>query len=211
MSKIKKIFFIFCVAAIIFIWISPRIGSFLVIDQLPLESEAVVVLYTGSEYYSRLVEAADLYKNNFVKKVIINGNRKSDILRDLESQGFKHPCPWYSDYMGLLNFLGVPKKDIIHISGENVYDTMSEAQCVGEFLRGEKIRTIIITTSKSHTRRALFIWQRAFKKSLNITMVAAKTDPFDEKEWWKDGRQIRWVLSEYGAWIFYFWKQVLMP
>ena len=191
------------------IWITPRLGSFLVMDQAPVKADAVVVLYTGSEYVSRLVEAADLYKRGFVDKVVINGNRKADVLKELENRGFRHRCPWYADYVGLLNFLGVPETDIIHISGEDVYDTVSEAELVGNELRKQKLTRILITTSKSHTRRALFIWQQAFKGKLNITMVSAKTDPFDEKGWWKDGRQIRWVLSEYGAWVFYFWKRFL--
>jgi hypothetical protein len=26
---------------------------------------------------------------------------------------------------------------------------------------------------------------------------------------WKQGRHIRWVLAEYGAWGYYWWKEVL--
>lgn len=189
------------------IWITPRLGSFLVMDQPPVKADAVVVLYTGSEYYSRLVEAADLYKKGFVGKVVINGNRKAEILKELEKRGFQHRCPWYADYAGLLNFLGVPEADIIHISGEDVYDTVSEAKLVGRELLKQKTTRILITTSKTHTRRALFIWKQVYKGKLKITMVSAKTDPFDEKGWWKYGRQIRWVLSEYGGWIFYYIKK----
>ena len=43
---------------------------------------------------------------------------------------------------------------------------------------------------------------------LSIYMVAAASDPYDPDNWWKDGRQIRWLLAEYGAWIFYWWKEL---
>jgi len=32
------------------------------------------------------------------------------------------------------------------------------------------------------------------------------TDPYDPGSWWRNGRQIRWVMAEYGAWIYYWWK-----
>ena len=39
-------------------------------------------------------------------------------------------------------------------------------------------------------------------------MVPAEEDPFKPDGWWHDGRQIRQVLSEYGAWL-YFWGKRL--
>ena len=95
---------------------------------------------------------------------------------------------------------------MISISAEDVYDTVSEAQTIGAELIKKEFNKIIITTSKSHTRRAGHIWKKMFESRLEISMVTAKTDPYDPHEWWKEGRQIRWVLSEYGAWIFYWWK-----
>ncbi len=40
-------------------------------------------------------------------------------------------------------------------------------------------------------------------------MVSAQTDPYDPDHWWKDGRQIRWVLAEYGGWVYYWWQTML--
>lgn len=63
------------------------VGEFLVIDEQPVPSDAVVVLNTGVEYYPRLIEAANLYNKGLVKKIVINGNRKTVILRELEKKG----------------------------------------------------------------------------------------------------------------------------
>ena len=38
--------------------------------------------------------------------------------------------------------------------------------------------------------------------------VVVPSNPYDAKGWWRDGRQIRWVLAEYGAWIYYGWKSI---
>ncbi len=183
-------------------------GDMIVVEDSPAASDAVVVLSSGLEYYPRLIQAADLYRQGLAENVVINGDRKTDTLRELESKGFKKCCPWYSDSVSILSMLGVPEANIIRISNEDAYDTVSEADAVGRELIKKKWTTVIITTSKYHTRRAKFIWQKMYKNRLTIFMVAAKTDPYDPDNWWKDGRQIRWLLAEYGAWIYYWWKEI---
>jgi uncharacterized SAM-binding protein YcdF (DUF218 family) len=184
------------------------VGEFLVIDEKPVLSDVVVVLNTGMEYYPRLIEAAELYQKGFVRKIVINGNRKTDVLRSLEKKGFQPCCPWYEDRVRILRLLGVSKADVIAISAEDAYDTVSEAKVVGKALIESGKSSIIITTSKYHTRRARHIWKRMYPNQLQIRIVASQTDPFSPGGWWKEGRQIRWVLAEYGAWLYLFWKNI---
>ena len=183
-------------------------GRLIVVDENPPRSDAVVILNTGVEYYPRLIQAADLYRQELAQNVVINGNRKTDTLRDLERKGFKKCCPWYADSVSILTMLGVPEDKIIRISIEDAYDTVGEADAVGRELIKRKLTTVIITTSKYHTRRAKFIWQKRHENRLTIFMVSAKIDPYDPNNWWKSGRQIRWVLAEYGAWLYYWWKEI---
>jgi uncharacterized SAM-binding protein YcdF (DUF218 family) len=183
-------------------------GDMIVADQKASPADAVVVLSTGIEYYPRLIQAADLYRQGLAENIVINGDRKTDTLRDLERKGFKTCCPWYADSVSILAILGVPEDKIIRISNQDAYDTVSEADAVGRELIKRKWTAVIITTSKYHTRRAKFIWQKMYKNRITIFMVSAKTDPYDPDNWWKDGRQIRWVLAEYGAWLYYWWKEI---
>ena len=183
-------------------------GDMIVVNDQPTPSDAAVVLSSGVEYYPRLIQAADLYRTGLAANVVINGNRKSDSLRDLEKMGFRRCCPWYSDAVAILTMLGVPEDKIILVSNEDAYDTVSEAEVVGRELIDRKLTTVIITTSKYHSRRAKFIWQELYGQQLAIFMVSAETDPYDPNSWWKDGRQIRWVLTEYGSLIFYWWKKI---
>jgi uncharacterized SAM-binding protein YcdF (DUF218 family) len=185
-----------------------EVGSFLITDEKPVQSDAVVVLYTGVDYYPRLMEAAKLYKKGYAKKIIINGNRKTEELRSIERKGFVRKCSWDDEYVRILNLLGVQSKDIISISAEDVYDTVSESLYVGKIIIDMGIKKIILTTSKFHTKRASFIWNNEHKEKLSLTSVSAKADPFLENGWWKHGRQIRWVLTEYGSWLYYYWKKI---
>lgn len=182
------------------------VGEFLVVNEKSNKAYAVLVLNTGMEYYPRLIEAANIYNLGFAKKIVINGNRKTDVLKEIESRGFRRCCPWYEESMRILELYNVPRKDIITISAEDAYDTITEAKFVGRELAGKGIRNLILVTSKSHTRRARYIWDSMWSEEFNIQMVSAKKDPYDPEGWWKSGRQIKWVLSEYGAWVFYYLK-----
>ncbi len=184
------------------------VGSLLVVQDIPPKAEAAVVLNTGVDIYPRLLEAADLYKQGRIEKVVINGNRKTDILRDLESSDYDPPCKWYAEEISVLVFKGVAKDHIIAISAEDAYDTISEAKIVGETLINNGMSNVIITTSKFHSRRARHIWSRMYRDKLQIYVAPAQNDPFNPEIWWKNERQIRWVLSEYGAWIYYYWMKL---
>ena len=184
------------------------LGNFIVIDEKPIKADAIVILNTGVEYYPRLIEAASLYRKGFAGTVVINGNRKTDVLRQLEEKGFEACCPWFENSLRILSLYGVPRDRIVPISAEDAYDTVSEARVVGAELLRRRLKRIILTTSKYHSRRAGFIWQKTFANQLSVITITAKTDPYDPDRWWKEGRQIRWVLAEYGAWIFYYWKRI---
>jgi uncharacterized SAM-binding protein YcdF (DUF218 family) len=153
------------------------------------------------------MEAARLYGQGKAAQVVINGNRKTDTLRQIESSGYKPPCRWYAEELAVLIHLGVAKDHIMAVSAENAYDTISEAKTVGDILINNNMKNVIITTSKYHSRRARHIWHNMYREQLHVYIVPAATDPFTPDAWWKNGRQIRWVLSEYGAWIYYYWMK----
>jgi len=199
-----SIFFLIFFAAPIF----TCIGKFIVVDEIPTEADAIVVLYTGVDYYPRLIEAARLYREDFAKTIIINGNRKTDVLRRIEKKGFRPSCHWARDHIQILELYGVPEAEIVAVSAEDAFDTISEARAVGKAIIDKNIRSIILTTSKFHTRRAKHIWQTAFQGQIAVTIVAAKSDPYQPSGWWKEGRQIRWVMAEYGAWVYYLWHRL---
>jgi uncharacterized SAM-binding protein YcdF (DUF218 family) len=208
----RKIFLIFLLIALLFFVhgkILTGIGNFLVVQDTVEQAEAAVVLHTGVDIFPRLIEAADLYKKKKTDQVVINGNRKTEVLRILESRGYKPPCKWYAGEMKILNLLGVPKDHVMAISAENAFDTISEAKIVGDILVNNGMKKVVITTSKFHTRRAKHIWAKLYDGRLQVYAAAATSDPFNPETWWKDSRQIRWVLAEYGAWLYYYWQTLV--
>jgi uncharacterized SAM-binding protein YcdF (DUF218 family) len=183
------------------------LGSFVIAENKPERSDVIVVLHTGVEYYPRLIEAADLFSKGLADTIIINGNRKTDVLRELERKGFEPCCSWDEDFISILSLLGVPRNKVISVSAEDVYETVGEAEVVGAQVIQKGYKSMILVTSKYHTKRAGHIWSEMYEGKLSVCSVGARTDPFDASRWWKDGRQIRWLMAEYGAWIYYYWKK----
>lgn len=182
-------------------------GQALVMDSPLSPADAIVVLATGVEYYPRLIEAARIWQKGFARQIIINGNRKTDTVRKLEDMGFEPACHWCEDHLRILSIFDVPENKVQCISAEDAYDTVSEAEFVGNKLLLSGYTKLIITTSKFHSKRAYHIWKDLFQQKAKISIVSAKEDPFQPDAWWKSGRQVKWVLSEYGSWIYYYWKK----
>jgi len=204
----KKLLIISIILILLYMATTPALsylGKFLIRNDALQHSEATVVLATGVDYYARLTEAARLYRLNLTDKVIINGNRKSATLRKIEALGYKPPCHWSEKFIQILIVLGVPRENIIAIGAEDAFDTVSEARLVGDYVFKHNIKNLTIVTSKFHTHRAGYIWEKLYPNKLKLNMVAAQDDPFDPNSWWKNGRQIRALLGEYGGWFYYFW------
>lgn len=185
------------------LWLLPAMGRFLVVEEAPAQADAAVVLNTGVEYYPRLMEAAALYREGRVPLIVIDGNRKSDTLRELEAMGFRPAAAWDEDRKRILEILGVPRERVLSISAEEVFDTISEARVVASALTERRLRRLIVVTSKFHTRRAGHIWRNHSAGEFQVATAPARHDPFDPEGWWRSGRQIHWVLAEYGGWLFY--------
>lgn len=182
-------------------------GHSLIVDDPAANADVAVVLSTGVDYLPRLLQAAQLYKEKRVKKVLINGNRKTEAIRELERQGFVPECKWYVNKLRILEMYGVPREHVMLVSAEDVFDTVSEAQTIKPFLQKNNVNSVLITTSKFHTRRARYVWRKVLEREDGIYASAASGDPFDPDGWWKDGRQVKQVMGEYGGMAYYVWKK----
>ena len=184
----------------------PALGGFLVDTPGNGQADAAVVLSTGADYYPRLMEAAALYRAGRVALVVVNGNRKTDALRELEAIGYERSAPWDTETVRMLQVLGVPGERVLSISAEDAFDTISEARTIAPALWERGLRRLLIVTSPFHTRRATHIWRHRLPQDFHIASAPARRDPFDPAGWWRSGRQVRQLMAEYGGWVFYYWS-----
>jgi uncharacterized SAM-binding protein YcdF (DUF218 family) len=191
-------------AALLYFLVLPGLGHLLVESGSPGEADAAIVLSTGVDYYPRLIEAAALYREGRVPRVVINGDRKTAALRELEARGFERAAPWDEDSRRILELLGVPRERVLAVPAEDAYDTISEARALAPVLGERGLTRLAIVTSRFHTRRAAHVWRHRAGRSFHVVTAPARRDPFDPAGWWRSGRQIRQLLGEYGGWLLYF-------
>jgi uncharacterized SAM-binding protein YcdF (DUF218 family) len=180
------------------------LGAYLVDEATPSRADAAVVL-AGPQASARLSEAARLYRAGVVDTVIINGGRQDAALAWLNAQGIVPDCRWHSHPLAALEVMGVPATDVIAVEAPQAYDTMTEARRVGARIIELGLGEIVLTTSHYHTRRAGMTWRRLHGERLRIHTVGASNDGYRPDGWWRDRRQTRWVLAEYGALAYLWW------
>jgi hypothetical protein len=71
-------------------------------------------------------------------------------------------------------------------------------------LAQEKTQTVIIVTSKPHTRRVHLLWQKLSNRQGRAIVRVARDDAFDPGHWWANSTDaldvVREVLGILNAW-----------
>ena len=98
---------------------------------------------------------------------------------------------------------GVPA-DAIRVLEPPIVNTADEMAAVSGALAGEKAATVIIVTSKVHTRRARILWHRSAAQHETGIIRAASDDPFEPARWWRTTGDaldvVRETLGILNAW-----------
>jgi hypothetical protein len=98
---------------------------------------------------------------------------------------------------------GVPV-DAIRVLERPSVNTLMEVREIGEFLRENNLSSVIIVTSKAHTRRVRAIWNRLVDSDARAIVRFANGDPYDGSHWWRHTRDsldvVRESLGLLNAW-----------
>jgi len=182
------------------------LASGLVVEDKIRKSDAAVVL--GGAAPSRVLEAIDLYNSDYVSSIIITRGGMHEGADYLRTKDILYPEEADMN-KSVAKQLGINEKDIILLPGR-VYSTKEEAELIKEYAIKKDYKSIIVTTSKSHSKRAEIIFGRVFKNTgIKLIIRPTKYDSFDprnlniNKNHWKD------VVLEYQK-LFYYYADELM-
>lgn len=184
-----------CIAAITMFL---GIGRWLVVEDPLAKAEAIVVL--SGRMPLRAMEAAKLYRAGYAPEVWLT--RSNEPATSL--QGF------HIEYLGedfynahVLMHEGVPS-NAIHVLEPDIDNTADEMRVIVEQLRRENRSSVIIVTSKVHTRRVRTLWRRISAGYGRVLVRGAEADLFDPSHWWRTSRDaldvVREVLGLLNAW-----------
>lgn len=178
-----------------------RLGAFLVVEDPLRHADAIIVL--GGTMYERQLEAVDLFKDGLAPRIYL--------FREIADYGERVLIQKDIPYLRAVDVqidamvkLGVPREAISILN--EAANTASEARFVRQLVEEQHFSTIIVVTSKQHTRRArLVLSRRLADLGTTIVMRGSRYDLTDADHWWRDRPTVRFTMFEaqrlLGYWI----------
>ena len=155
------------------------IGRWLVVQD-PLEKAQAIAVLSG-RMPLRAMEAAKLYREGYAPEVWLTYSSEPGVT--LRAMGISYvPEDVYDEQV--LTHEGVPA-GAIHLLQPSIVNTADEIAAISGAMPAQKDSTIIIVTSKVHTRRARILWNRLAAKQERAIIRAASDDPFEPSRWWR--------------------------
>jgi uncharacterized SAM-binding protein YcdF (DUF218 family) len=146
---------------------------------------AAVDLY--NQGYANLIIMARLAKqpgsNEFWKRVGNNFDGKIFFQRAIEA-------------------MGVPESSF-KLIGNGATSTFDEANIAKKFVKDNGVKSVLLVTSKWHSKRAYLTFRSVLKNDeIKIVVQPSRYDTFKPDTWWKNRNDAKLVFDEYVRLIF---------
>ena len=188
------IFIVLAGAAAIFF----TVGRWLVVEDPLVHADAIVIL--SGRLPERALEAARVYQAGYADQVWI-----SPPVSPVDELKAMHISFLGEDFYNekVLIAQRVPP-DAIRILDRPDENTEAEVRQIVEDLRTLKFHSVIIVTSKPHTRRVRTIWRKLVGSDPRLIVRYAPDDAYDGAHWWRHTRDgldvVRETLGLLNAW-----------
>jgi uncharacterized SAM-binding protein YcdF (DUF218 family) len=182
------------------------IGTYLVYEQPPQQADVIAIPANWDDTIIRAREGADLYNKGLAKVVFVPRMEPMEGLEETRKRGIY--VPENRDLLiVILEGLGVPLT-AIETSAQEVTDTWEEAQEVSNFVEQKGYTSVLLVTSKYHSRRAYLIFKDALNGKASVISIPSPYDPSDPEQWWKQSKDCQRVIIEYQKMLVYYWRKV---
>lgn len=175
-----------------------NVGRWLVSED-PLQKASAVAVLSG-RIPGRALEAARVYKQGYAKEVWLTYSTEPGATLEKLSVTYVGEEIYNRE---VLVHEGVPE-NAIRVLEPPIVNTADEMRTIGEALRKENPRTVIIVTSPAHTRRARMLWKKISAQDGEAIIHRVPDDPFDAAHWWRNTSDaldvVREVLGLANAW-----------
>lgn len=174
------------------------VGRWLVVEDPLAKTNAIAILSGGMPV--RALEAAKLYRDGYAREVWLTHTAEPE--ESLKAMGI----PFEGEELYSARVLireGVPA-GAIHVLEPPIVNTADEVRVISKALQREKDRSVILVSSKPHTRRVRLLWRKLAPGECRAIVRAAAEDPFDPRHWWRTTGDaldvVREVLGIMNAW-----------
>ena len=171
----------------------PYAGRYLIIESPVQPADAILVL-AGSRA-DRWLEAVDLYKEKMAPHILLSPGIVEPAELKVRQMGIRFPAEveLVRDAMAQLD-VPVSAMTVLPRAVDNTADEAAVARGV---LAERGWTSLIVVTSKYHTRRTLFAFERAFAGSgVRVQVKGSRHDDVSPDGWWRSRSDLRYVISE---------------
>ena len=166
------------------------IGQWLVVQDPLVHADAIVVL--SGALPERALQAARIFQEGFADQVWISAPISPEKALKAMNISFLGE-DFYNEKV--LMARGVPADSIRVLDRPNA-NTEEEVRQIAENLRSLDLHSVIIVTSKPHTRRVRLIWRKLVGSEPHAVVRYATDDSFDGAHWWRHTRDALDVVRE---------------
>jgi uncharacterized SAM-binding protein YcdF (DUF218 family) len=175
-----------------------NVGRWLVVEA-PLQKASAVAVLSG-QMPGRALEAARVYKQGYATHVWLTHSTEPGATMQKLSVPFVSEDTYNKQ---ILLHEGVPES-AIQVLEPPIVNTADEMKTLGEALHKENPRTVIIVTSKVHTRRVKTLWKELSAQDGVAIVHGVSDDSFDAAHWWRNTSDaldvVRELLGLLNAW-----------
>jgi len=174
------------------------LGRWLVVEDRLGHSDVIVVL--SGRLPERAVEAARIYKAGYAEQIWISPPVSP--VNELKAMNISYLGEdFYNEKVLIAQ--GVPP-DAIRVLERPDVNTEAEVRQIAEDLHNWDFHSVIIITSKAHTRRVRTIWRKLVGPEPSMIVRYASDDTYDGAHWWRHTRDaldvVRETLGILNAW-----------
>jgi uncharacterized SAM-binding protein YcdF (DUF218 family) len=166
------------------------VGSWLVVEDPLVHADVIVVL--SGRLPERALEAARVYQAGYAEQVWISPPiAPVDELKAMKISFLGED--FYNEKV--LMAQGVPP-DSIRIMDRPNANTEAEVRQTAEAMHTLDYHSVIIVTSKAHTRRVRTIWRKLVGSQPRMMVRYAQDDSYDGAHWWRHTQDALDVMRE---------------
>ncbi len=201
MKTYKKTKLLLAVLMLIFIFRENILTSYpkiFIVDNAKKNADAILIL--SGDIVTRAEGAMSAYKQGYANKLFITTTKN-------RSSKYPHIIKTRNQYIkDIIEYENININYIPSIKG-GATSTIDEAIDMAIYLKKNPLQRIILITNEFHTRRALYIFKKIFKKNNISTHVGVKSVHNKDilKNWYKhESSLLSFLILEPIKFIFYF-------
>jgi uncharacterized SAM-binding protein YcdF (DUF218 family) len=180
-------------------WCLDQIGDYLVLDQPPEPSDAIVAI-SGEQ--SRRAWAIELYRRGHSNLLIFNVSDTTYF--------FGQAIDPVESVRQMTLEAGIPAKSLV--INTQVKSTWEDALATRESVLRLGLKSIIVVSSPFNMRRVWLTYNHVLEGvpvNLRFCAVPWEIERLSPQEWWKNERELQLVVNEYLKISFYYFKYFL--